>query len=73
MALGIQFDSFGNLCAPVPGLLVSLSVYFELGQEGLDITFILYGYKASLELLGKGQLFVAVSLSWWLSASSSAW
>ena len=73
MALGIQFDIFGYLCAPVLGLLVSLGVYFKLGQEGLDITLILDGYHASLEFLGKGQLFVAVSLTWCLSASYSAW
>ena len=62
MALGMHFDSFGSLCAPVPGLLVSLSIDVELVQEGFDITFILDGYKASLEPLGEDHLIVAVSL-----------
>ena len=43
MPLKIHSDSFGNLCAPVPGLLVSLGIYVELGQEGLDIALILDG------------------------------
>ena len=43
MALGMNFDSFGSLCAHVPGLLVSLGIDVELGQEGLDIALILDG------------------------------
>ena len=43
MPLKIHFDSFGNLCAPVKGLLVSLGIYVEFGQEGLDIALILDG------------------------------
>ena len=71
MALGIQFDSFGNLCAPVPGLLVSLIINDEFGQEGLDITLVFDGQNYSLGFLNEGQLLVAVSLAWWLSASST--
>ena len=32
MALGMHFDIFGSLCAPVPGLLVYLEIDFELGH-----------------------------------------
>ena len=41
MALGIHFDIFGSLYAPVPGLIVSLVICVELGEEGLDIAFII--------------------------------
>ena len=41
MALGIHFDSFGSICAPVPGLLVSLGIDVELEQDGLDIVLII--------------------------------
>ena len=73
MALGAHFDSLGSLCAPVPVLFVSLGINVELIQEFLDIALILDFYKASLEVLGEGRLLVAVSLAWWLSASSTAW
>ena len=43
MALGVQFDSFGSLCAPFPGLIVSWIIDVELGQEDLDIDLILDG------------------------------
>ena len=43
MALGIHFEIFGSLYAPVPGLIVSLVIFVELGEEGLDIDCILYG------------------------------
>ena len=43
MALGVHSDSFGSLCAPVPGLLVYLGIDVELGQEVLDIALILDG------------------------------
>ena len=69
----MHFEKFGSLCAPVSGLLVSIGIYVELGQEVSDIALVLYGYKASLEVLGEGRLLVAVSLAWWLSASSTAW
>ena len=73
MALGVNFDGFGSLCAPVPGLLVYLFIDVELVQEGLEVTSIIDGYKASLELLGEGQIIVSVSLTWWFSATSSIW
>ena len=41
IALGVHFDSFGSLCAPVLGLIVSLGIDVELVQEGLDVTLIL--------------------------------
>ena len=43
MALVMQFDSFGSLCAPVLRLLFSLGIGVEFGQEGLDISLILDG------------------------------
>ena len=64
MALRMHFGSFGSLCAPVLGLIVSLGIDVELGQEVLDISLILDGNNFSLEVLGQGQLLVAVSLSW---------
>ena len=48
MALGMKFGSFCSICAPVPGLLISLGIDIEMGQEGLGIALILDGYKASL-------------------------
>ena len=41
MALGMNFDSCSSLRAFVPGLLVFLNIYVELGQEGLYITLVL--------------------------------
>ena len=43
MDFGMHFDSFGSLCAPVPGILVSLVVDIELEQEGLYIALLLDG------------------------------
>ena len=68
----MYFDNIGSLCAPVPGLLVSLDIYAEFGQEGLDIILVLGGQKASLELISEGQLIVDVSLSWLISPSSTS-
>ena len=69
MTLYMHFDNSGSLCAPVPGLIVYLGIYIELGQEGLDITLVLHGKKARLEVLIEGKIIVAVSLYWWLSDS----
>ena len=54
VALGMKFDNCGSLSATVPGLLVSLGMYIELGQEGLDITLVLDGNNTSLEVLNNG-------------------
>ena len=43
MALGLHFDNFGSLRAPVLGLIVSLVIYVELVQEGLGINLFLDG------------------------------
>ena len=51
-ALGVHFDRFGSLCAPVPGLLVSLVIDVELVQEGLHVIFILGGNEAGFKILG---------------------
>ena len=69
----MKFVNCGSIYAPVPGLLVSLDIDVELVQEGLDITLVLDGHKASLEVLSEGQIIIDVSLSWWLSDSSAVW
>ena len=51
MALGIHFDNCGSLRAPGKVLLVHLGIYVELGQEGLDITLVIDGNKARIEVL----------------------
>ena len=43
MAFGVHFDSFCSICAPFPGLLISLVIDVELVQEGLGISFFLDG------------------------------
>ena len=43
MDLGMHFVSFVSLYDPVPGLLVSMGIGVELGQEGLDIALIIDG------------------------------
>ena len=73
MDLWIQFNSIGSLYAPVPGLLVYPCIDVELGEEVLDISLILYRYKASLEVFGEVQLLFAISLACWLSSSSASW
>ena len=70
--MGIHFDNCGSLCALFLGLLVSLVIYVELVQEGLDITLVLDDQKASLEVLSEVQMLVSISLDWCLSASYSA-
>ena len=67
----MNFDNCGSLCAHVLGLLVNLVIDVDLGEEGLDITLVLDGHKASLEVIIEGHLLVDVSLAWWLSASST--
>ena len=62
VALGMNFGNFGSLRAPILGLLVSLGIDVELGQEGLDIAFVLDEQKDVLEVLSEDQLLVAVSL-----------
>ena len=71
MKFGMHFDNFGSLRDPVPGLLVSLVIYVELGQKGLDITLVIDDQKDRLEVLSEGKILVAFSLYWWLSASST--
>ena len=51
-ALGVHFDSFGSLCAPVPALLFSLVIDVELVQKGLHVVFILGGHEAGFKILG---------------------
>ena len=72
VALGVFFDNLGSLCAPAPVLTAPLVIDVELKKEGLGITLVFDGQKSGLELIIEGQLLSSVSLSWWLSASSSA-
>ena len=71
LAMGMYFGNCGSLCDPFPGILVYVGIYVELGQKGLDITLVLGGHKSSLEVLSEAQLIVDVSLTLWLSASST--
>ena len=71
VALGVHFEKCGSLRSPVPSLLFSLGFYVELVQEGLDITLVLDGQKAILEVPNEIQLIFSASLSWWISASST--
>ena len=64
-------ETCGSIHAPVLCLLYSLGIDIELVQKGLGITLVLDGQKDSLEFLNLGQIIVAVSLPWWLSASSA--
>ena len=73
MALGTKSENGGSLCAPLPGLLVSVGIDVDLVQEVLKITLVLDVQKTSLELLSEVQLLVDVSLAWWLSASYTDW
>ena len=66
----MNFESFGSLCSSFLGLLISLGIDVELGQEILDITLLLNNHKSGLEFLIESPLLVAISLAWWLSASS---
>ena len=71
MALGIHLDNIDSLHDPVPSLIVSLIIDVELGKEVLDITLIIGGQKAIIEVLSEGQHIGAVSVDWRLSDSSA--
>ena len=71
MVLDMHFENCFIHRAPVLGLLVSLSIYVELVHTGLDITLVLDDQKSILEFLSEDCLISAVSLAWWLSASST--
>ena len=49
----MHFDRFSRLCAPVPGLLVYLGIYFELRQEGLHVALIPDGHESRFKFLGE--------------------
>ena len=59
----MHFDKLGHLCAPLSGLLVSLGIDVELGQEGLHIVCIRDGYAAGFKILVEIYLPL-VSLTW---------
>ena len=50
-ASGMHFERFGRLYAPVPVLLVSLGIDFELEQEGLHSGLILDGHESGFKVL----------------------
>ena len=56
MAMEMQFGYFGSAHAPVPGLLVSLGIYVDMVNEGLDIIFVLDGQEYILEVLSQGRI-----------------
>ena len=47
----MQFYRFGNLCAPVPFLIVSLGINVEMVQEGLHVILILDGHEVGFKIL----------------------
>ena len=49
----MHFKRIGNLCAPFLGLLVSLGMDIELGQEGLHVVLILDVHEAGFSILGE--------------------
>ena len=53
-------------------MVVSVTLSRAYSFPWVDITLVLYGHNVSLEVLDEVQLIVAVSLAWWLSASSTA-
>ena len=72
VALGMQFGNDCSLRAPGTGVLFSLGIDVELGQEVLDNNLVIYGQKSRLEVLSGGQILVVVSLTWCLSDHSTA-
>ena len=45
--LGIHFENCGSIYEPVLGLILSLDIDGELGQEGLDITLVVDSQNTS--------------------------
>ena len=68
VTLGMHFDNCGSLCAPVPDIIVSIGIYVEFLQEGLDIMLVVDCQKFRSEVLSEGHLLVAVFLNWWVRA-----
>ena len=58
--MGMNLECFGSIHAPVPGLITSLVILVELGHEGLNITVVLDGLEASVEVLSQVQLLIDV-------------
>ena len=72
VVLSKKIDNCGSLCESVLGLLFCLGIYIVLGQRGLDITLVLDGQNASLEVPSECQRLVYLSLDWLISASSTS-
>ena len=58
--MGMNLDYFGSIHAPVPGLITSLVILVELGHEVLNITLVLDGLEANVEIISQGQLLIDV-------------
>ena len=59
----MNFEYCDSLCDPVLGLLISLGIDVELVQGSLGTALVLDVQRTRLEVLGEGQLLVAVSLA----------
>ena len=60
MAMEMQFEYFCSAHDPVPGLLVSLGIYVDMVNEGLDIILVLDGQEYILEVLSQGRIIVGL-------------
>ena len=58
MDVGGCFDCYGSLLTPVLGLLVSLGIQFELGDELSEFTLVLDNHKDYLEVPKQSQILV---------------
>ena len=56
----MNLDCFGSIHAPLPKLITSLVILVELVHEVLNITLVLDGLEASVEVLSQGQLLIDV-------------
>ena len=58
MSLGMHFDSFGSLCAPVPGLLVSLALILNWDRMSWTSLWYLMDISPALKSLIRVSLFL---------------
>ena len=75
MVMDMQFDCCGSLRAPVLVLLVSLGIYVQLENEGLDISLVLDFQEAILVVLSQVQIIFDFGdryINWSLVSSSIA-
>ena len=60
MSMGMNLDCFGSIHAPIPGLITSLVILVELVHEVLNITLVLDGLEARVEIIIQVQLLINV-------------